>query len=105
MLALPSLHHLSYSNKRFQGSCIKFRSYNGHLQQYFFQGIAHIYQYHNHIVYFAGIVQRFKHLGARVVGKNNMHELSFGVTSANHSYGAVITPANERHSAGGAAAE
>ncbi|RON63419.1 indole acetimide hydrolase [Pseudomonas fluorescens] len=49
----------------------------------------------------AGIVQRFKHLGARVVGKNNMHELSFGVTSANHTYGAVLNPANQRHSAGG----
>ncbi|WP_339495567.1 amidase family protein [Pseudomonas sp. RA_105y_Pfl2_P56] len=49
----------------------------------------------------AGIVQRFKQLGARVVGKNNMHELSFGVTSANHTHGAVINPANERHSAGG----
>ncbi|WP_085701719.1 amidase family protein [Pseudomonas sp. B15(2017)] len=49
----------------------------------------------------AGIVARFKQLGARVVGKNNMHELSFGVTSANHSHGRVINPANERHSAGG----
>lgn len=49
----------------------------------------------------AGIVARFKQLGARVVGKNNMHELSFGVTSANHTYGAVINPANELHGAGG----
>lgn len=49
----------------------------------------------------AGIVQRFRQLGAQVMGKNNMHELSFGVTSANHSHGAVINPADERHSAGG----
>ncbi|MBV4477140.1 amidase family protein [Pseudomonas botevensis] len=49
----------------------------------------------------AGIVARFKQLGARVVGKNNMHELSFGVTSANHTHGAVINPTNERYSAGG----
>lgn len=49
----------------------------------------------------AGIVERFRQLGAQIVGKNNMHELSFGVTSANHSHGAVINPANERYSAGG----
>jgi Asp-tRNA(Asn)/Glu-tRNA(Gln) amidotransferase A subunit family amidase len=49
----------------------------------------------------AGIVERFKTLGARVVGKNNMHELSFGVTSANQTYGAVVNPADERYSAGG----
>lgn len=49
----------------------------------------------------AGIVQRFRQLGAQIVGKNNMHELSFGVTSANHAHGAVLNPANERHSAGG----
>jgi mandelamide amidase len=49
----------------------------------------------------AGIVERFRQLGAQIVGKNNMHELSFGVTSANHSHGAVINPVNERHSAGG----
>jgi mandelamide amidase len=49
----------------------------------------------------AGIVQRFRQLGAQIMGKNNMHELSFGVTSANHSHGTVINPANERHSAGG----
>ncbi|WP_339449172.1 amidase family protein [Pseudomonas sp. EA_5y_Pfl2_R50] len=49
----------------------------------------------------AGIVQRLRQLGAQVMGKNNMHELSFGVTSANHCHGAVINPANERYSAGG----
>lgn len=49
----------------------------------------------------AGIVERFRQLGAQIVGKNNMHELSFGVTSANHCHGAVINPVNERHSAGG----
>ncbi|AZD06942.1 Indoleacetamide hydrolase [Pseudomonas chlororaphis] len=49
----------------------------------------------------AGIVQRFKALGARVAGKNNMHELSFGVTSANLSYGAVVNPRHLQHSAGG----
>jgi indoleacetamide hydrolase len=49
----------------------------------------------------AGIVERFRQLGAQIMGKNNMHELSFGVTSANHTHGAVINPANQRHSAGG----
>ncbi|CAI8983138.1 Indoleacetamide hydrolase [Pseudomonas sp. IT-347P] len=49
----------------------------------------------------AGIVGRFRQLGAQIVGKNNMHELSFGVTSANHAHGAVLNPVNERHSAGG----
>ncbi|MBC3775629.1 amidase family protein [Pseudomonas sp. SWRI99] len=49
----------------------------------------------------SGIVRRFKQLGAQVVGKNNMHELSFGVTSANHAHGAVINPVDQRYSAGG----
>jgi len=49
----------------------------------------------------AGIVQRFKALGARMAGKNNMHELSFGVTSANRTYGAVANPVDPRYSAGG----
>lgn len=49
----------------------------------------------------AGIVERFRQLGAQIMGKNNMHELSFGVTSANHCHGAVINPVNQRHSAGG----
>ncbi|OLF55339.1 amidase family protein [Pseudomonas chlororaphis] len=49
----------------------------------------------------AGIVQRFKALGARIAGKNNMHELSFGVTSANLSHGAVVNPRHLQHSAGG----
>ncbi|MGE7956861.1 amidase family protein [Pseudomonas sp. NPDC089530] len=49
----------------------------------------------------AGIVRRFKALGARVAGKNNMHELSFGVTSANLTHGAVVNPRHLQHSAGG----
>lgn len=49
----------------------------------------------------ASIVQRFRQLGARIIGKNNMHELSFGVTSANHSHGSVVNPANQAQSAGG----
>ncbi|WP_085580194.1 MULTISPECIES: amidase family protein [unclassified Pseudomonas] len=49
----------------------------------------------------AGIVADLRRLGAQVVGKNNMHELSFGVTSANHAHGAVANPADERRSAGG----
>ena len=49
----------------------------------------------------AGIVERFKTLGARAVGKNNMHELSFGVTSANRTHGAVVNPVDQRYSAGG----
>lgn len=49
----------------------------------------------------AGIVRRFKALGAHVAGKNNMHELSFGVTSANQTWGAVVNPANLLHCAGG----
>ena len=59
-------------------------------------GLAAYYPFSN-----AGIVERFKALGARAVGKNNMHELSFGVTSANRTHGAVVNPVDERYSAGG----
>lgn len=49
----------------------------------------------------AGIVAQIKSLGGRLVGKNNMHELSFGVTSKNSTWGTVLNPLSEEHIAGG----
>ncbi|MBS9437727.1 indole acetimide hydrolase [Photorhabdus noenieputensis] len=49
----------------------------------------------------ADIVARLKVLGAELVGKNNMHELSFGVTSCNGTWGHVLNPCSEAHIAGG----
>ncbi len=44
----------------------------------------------------AAIVSQLKALGAVVAGKNNMHELSFGVTSINPHWGAVGNPVAPR---------
>lgn len=49
----------------------------------------------------AAIIARLKDLGAVLCGKNNMHELSFGVTSQNGGWGAVKNPLHPGHIAGG----
>ncbi|MEX3753957.1 amidase family protein [Paraburkholderia phenoliruptrix] len=47
------------------------------------------------------VVRKLKSLGAVVAGKNNMHELSFGITSVNPHWGTVGNPAAPGHLAGG----
>ncbi|QTG17185.1 amidase (plasmid) [Agrobacterium tumefaciens] len=49
----------------------------------------------------ATIVERLKTLGAVVAGKNNMHELSFGITSVNPYWGTVGNPTAPGYCAGG----
>ncbi|WFS03689.1 amidase family protein [Rhizobium tumorigenes] len=49
----------------------------------------------------AEIVRQLKALGAVVSGKNNMHELSFGITSVNAQWGTVGNPAAPGYCAGG----
>lgn len=49
----------------------------------------------------AAVVERLDAAGAVMVGKLNMHELAYGITSANPHFGAVCNPWNERHSPGG----
>ncbi len=56
----------------------------------------------------AAVVSSLRHAGCLVVGKTNLHEFAFGVTSANPHYGSVVNPrAPERipgGSSGGSAA-
>ena len=56
----------------------------------------------------ADVVKRLVGVGAFVLGKLNMHELSYGVTSNNKHFGPVRNPFDRRHipggSSGGAAA-
>ncbi|MBC8740220.1 amidase [Paraburkholderia sp. UCT31] len=47
------------------------------------------------------VVRKLRSLGAVVAGKNNMHELSFGITSVNPQWGTVGNPAAPGHLAGG----
>ena len=49
----------------------------------------------------APVVFRLKAAGAIVLGKTNMHELAFGITSANAAYGAVGNARDPRLIAGG----
>ncbi len=49
----------------------------------------------------AGVVSLLREAGAVVVGKTNMHELAFGVTSNNATHGAVKNPVDPAFSAGG----
>jgi len=49
----------------------------------------------------AGVVSVLREAGAVVVGKTNLHELAFGVTSNNAKYGPVKNPVNPAFSAGG----
>ncbi len=47
------------------------------------------------------VVAALKQEGAIILGKANMHELAFGITSNNHAYGAVANPHNRKMFAGG----
>jgi aspartyl-tRNA(Asn)/glutamyl-tRNA(Gln) amidotransferase subunit A len=46
-------------------------------------------------------VARLEAAGAVMLGKTNLHELAYGITSANPHFGAVRNPWNTRHSPGG----
>jgi mandelamide amidase len=47
------------------------------------------------------VVAALKEAGAIVIGKTNMHELAFGITSNNAAFGAVANPFNTQLFAGG----
>jgi aspartyl-tRNA(Asn)/glutamyl-tRNA(Gln) amidotransferase subunit A len=49
----------------------------------------------------AAVVERLEAAGAVPLGKTNMHELAYGITSANPHFGAVRNPWNAGHSPGG----
>src|SRR5258708_6812515 len=49
----------------------------------------------------AEVVQRLKHAGAVLIGKQNLQEFAYGGTSASSHYGAVHNPWNPKHIAGG----
>ena len=49
----------------------------------------------------AAVVERLHAAGAVSLGKTNMHECAYGITSANPHYGAVRNPWNQEHSPGG----
>jgi len=49
----------------------------------------------------AAVVQRLANAGAVLVGKTNMHELAYGITSANPHFGAVRNPRDTERLPGG----
>jgi aspartyl-tRNA(Asn)/glutamyl-tRNA(Gln) amidotransferase subunit A len=49
----------------------------------------------------AAVVERLEQAGAVMMGKLNMHELAYGITSQNPHFGAVRNPWNVEHSPGG----
>ena len=49
----------------------------------------------------AAVVERLRGAGAVIVGKTNMHELAYGVTSANPHFGTVRNPWDLNHITGG----
>src|SRR6267378_8127633 len=49
----------------------------------------------------APVVERIRREGCVIVGKTNLHEFAFGVTSANPHYGAVRNPHDPTRVAGG----
>ena len=49
----------------------------------------------------ATVVERLRAAGAVMLGKLNMHEMAYGITSANPHYGPVRNPWNPAHSPGG----
>ena len=51
--------------------------------------------------YNSAVVDRLESAGAVLLGKLNMHELAYGITSANPHFGAVRNPWNQEHSPGG----
>jgi aspartyl-tRNA(Asn)/glutamyl-tRNA(Gln) amidotransferase subunit A len=46
-------------------------------------------------------VSRLRQAGALILGMANLHELAYGITSANPHHGAVVNPRNPRHTPGG----
>ena len=51
--------------------------------------------------YDAFVVARLETAGAVMLGKTNLHELAYGITSANPHFGTVRNPWNTKHSPGG----
>jgi aspartyl-tRNA(Asn)/glutamyl-tRNA(Gln) amidotransferase subunit A len=51
--------------------------------------------------YDATVVERLTAAGAVSVGKTNLHELAFGITSRNPHFGAVLNPVDTKRLAGG----
>jgi Asp-tRNA(Asn)/Glu-tRNA(Gln) amidotransferase A subunit family amidase len=49
----------------------------------------------------APVVKTLRDAGARLVGKTNLHELAFGITGENGSFGPVLNPHDRERSAGG----
>jgi aspartyl-tRNA(Asn)/glutamyl-tRNA(Gln) amidotransferase subunit A len=49
----------------------------------------------------AAVVERLQAAGAVMLGKLNMHEMAYGITSANPHFGPVCNPWNPQHSPGG----
>ncbi len=49
----------------------------------------------------ATVARRLRRAGAIVIGKTNLHEFAYGVTSENPHYGAVRNPWDTRHMTGG----
>ncbi len=49
----------------------------------------------------AGVIERLKGAGALIIGKNNLHELAYGITSNNAAFGAVRNGVNPDYMAGG----
>ena len=49
----------------------------------------------------AAVVEKLEAAGAVMLGKLNMHEMAYGITSANPHFGAVRNPWNVAHSPGG----
>ncbi|MBB6520486.1 indoleacetamide hydrolase [Pseudoteredinibacter isoporae] len=49
----------------------------------------------------AEVVKRLREAGALIVGKSNLHELAYGITSNNHFTGPVQNPAKAGYFAGG----
>src|SRR5205085_1134349 len=47
------------------------------------------------------VVEKLSAAGAVSLGKLNMHEMAYGITSANPHYGPVRNPWNQQHSPGG----
>ncbi len=49
----------------------------------------------------AAVTERLRAAGAVLIGKTNMHELAYGITSTNPHYGAVRNPHDPEHVPGG----
>jgi len=51
--------------------------------------------------YDATVVERLREAGAISIGKTNLHEIAFGITSKNPHYGFVLNPLDPKRIAGG----